>query len=62
MARLTARFGPTVYARIDLVDDEEGCPRVLEAELVEPSLFLTAADGAARRLAVAVASRVTRPS
>lgn len=62
MAMVAARFGPTVYARIDLVDDEAGWPRVLEVELVEPSLFLTAANGAAQRLAVAVANRVTRPS
>lgn len=54
IAAVTARFGPTVYARIDLVGDEAGCPRVLEAELVEPSLFLAAADGAAQHLAAAL--------
>jgi len=34
-----------------LVDDDNAPPRVLEVELVEPSLFLTTAPGSARRLA-----------
>lgn len=29
-----------LYARVDLVDGEDGLPRVMELELVEPNLFL----------------------
>jgi hypothetical protein len=49
------RFGPTAYARIDLVDDGSG-PLVLEAELVEPALFLDGAPGSAEHLAAVLAS------
>ena len=37
---VTRRFGVPLYARIDLVRDDDGNPCVLEVELVEPSLFL----------------------
>ncbi|MDX3234618.1 hypothetical protein PV392_02710 [Streptomyces sp. ME03-5709C] len=30
-----------LYARVDLVDAEDGTPRVMELELIEPHLFLT---------------------
>ncbi len=46
-----ARVGPTAYARVDLVDGDDGRPVVMEVELVEPSLFLDLAPGAAERLA-----------
>ena len=42
------------YARIDLIRNEEGVPAVLELELVEPSIFLGYAEGAADRIARAV--------
>jgi glutathione synthase/RimK-type ligase-like ATP-grasp enzyme len=42
-----------LYARVDLVDGEDG-PLVLELELTEPSLFLAHAPGAADRLAAAI--------
>jgi hypothetical protein len=29
-----------LYARVDLVDGDDGRPRVMELELVEPNLFL----------------------
>jgi glutathione synthase/RimK-type ligase-like ATP-grasp enzyme len=48
---------PLLYARIDLLPSPDG-PRVLEVELIEPSLFLAHADGAAGRLAAAIADRV----
>ncbi|MDQ2728620.1 MAG: hypothetical protein M3Y91_12340 [Actinomycetota bacterium] len=51
MATVVAKLGPTAYARVDLVGDDAGCPRVLEVELIEPSLFLATAEGSARRLA-----------
>ncbi|MGA0209374.1 MAG: ATP-grasp domain-containing protein [Candidatus Nanopelagicales bacterium] len=31
--------GPPLYARVDLIDDLDGAPIVLELELIEPSLF-----------------------
>ncbi|MGD0394385.1 MAG: hypothetical protein ABSC41_17305 [Acidimicrobiales bacterium] len=47
MRSVHRRFGPTGYGRIDLVDGSDGHPRVLEVELVEPSLFLVHAPEAA---------------
>jgi glutathione synthase/RimK-type ligase-like ATP-grasp enzyme len=44
-----------LYARIDLVQDADGNPVVLELELTEPSLFLPQAPEAAVTLAEAVA-------
>ena len=46
-----------VYARVDLARDEEGTPRLMELELIEPSLFLGHAPPAARMLAAAIARR-----
>lgn len=37
------------YARVDLVTDPDGQPRLIELELTEPSLFLETAGGAAAR-------------
>jgi len=51
-----------LYARVDLVPDDDGRPVVLELELVEPSLFLAHAAGAADRVARAIASRLTTES
>ena len=51
LAAAVDRLGPTAYARVDLVDDYRGGAQVLELELIEPSLFLTAAEGSAGRLA-----------
>ncbi|MEP6851666.1 MAG: hypothetical protein ABJA87_03270 [bacterium] len=45
-----------LYARVDLVPGEDG-PLLLELELTEPSLFLQYDDGAAGRLATAIATR-----
>jgi glutathione synthase/RimK-type ligase-like ATP-grasp enzyme len=50
--------GPLLYARVDLIHDQDGAPRVLELELTEPSLFFDHAPGSARRFADAVAARV----
>ncbi len=46
-----------LYARVDLVDDADGRPRVLEVELTEPSLFLRYAEGSVERFAEAIAAR-----
>jgi hypothetical protein len=45
---------PPLYARIDLVEDTDGRPVVLELELTEPSLFLPQAPAAAGTLVRAV--------
>jgi glutathione synthase/RimK-type ligase-like ATP-grasp enzyme len=46
-----------LYARIDLLPGPDG-PVVVELELIEPSLFLLHADGAADRFAAAISARV----
>lgn len=51
-------FGPLLYARVDLLRDVEGTPRLMELELVEPSLFLDEVPGAAARLAAALERRL----
>ena len=50
----TERFGPLAYARVDLLPALGG-HLVLELELVEPSLFLTRAQGAPERFARVIA-------
>jgi hypothetical protein len=47
----------TLYARVDMVRDEANQVRLMELELVEPSLFLTLAPHAARRLAEAISNK-----
>jgi len=51
---VTERFGELLYARVDVVPPG----LVLELELTEPSLFLGQDEGAARRLADAIAARL----
>lgn len=46
-----------LYARVDLVRDDEGAPRVMELELAEPSLFLDRSPSALERLVAAIARR-----
>lgn len=59
LAALHARTGgPLPYARIDLIRDADGTPRLLELELTEPSLFFAQAPEAADRFA-AVLQRCT---
>jgi glutathione synthase/RimK-type ligase-like ATP-grasp enzyme len=55
-AFVAERFGPQLYARVDLLPSSQG-PVVVELEVTEPSLFLTYADGAVDRFARAVAAR-----
>ncbi|MFE3854517.1 RimK family alpha-L-glutamate ligase [Streptomyces griseorubiginosus] len=43
-----------LYARVDLVDGEDGLPRVMELELVEPNLFLFLHPGSVPRVVEAV--------
>jgi len=46
-----------VYARVDLIRDQQGEPVVLELELIEPSLFFPLAVGSAERFAAALMRR-----
>lgn len=53
---LRARFGDELprYARVDLLADADGTPRILELELTEPSLFLWTDPTSPARVAAAV--------
>jgi O-ureido-D-serine cyclo-ligase len=42
---------------VDLIRDDDGAPRLLELELVEPSVFAAHADGVAARFAGAIMRR-----
>lgn len=53
---------PLLYARVDLVRDASGNPRLLELELTEPSLFLAHAPGAAARLVESLSGTVALPT
>lgn len=48
---------PFAYARVDLIQDADGAPCVLELELAEPSLFFDHAAGSAERFASALVGR-----
>lgn len=50
-----------LYARVDLLPSAEG-PRVLELELVEPSLFFEHSEDAADRLILGIADLLYRPT
>jgi glutathione synthase/RimK-type ligase-like ATP-grasp enzyme len=45
---------PPLYARVDLVTDQNGIPALIELELIEPNLYLTTHPSAPERLANAV--------
>jgi glutathione synthase/RimK-type ligase-like ATP-grasp enzyme len=47
-------FGIPLYARIDLIRNDDGAPCLLELELTEPSLFFAHAAGSAERFTAAV--------
>lgn len=51
------RFGPPLYARVDVLRSDAGEPAVLELELVEPSLYLDFAPGSPEALAEALVRR-----
>lgn len=56
---LASRFGESpLYARIDMVDGDDGKPLVMEIELAEPSMFFHVAEGSADRYANAILARV----
>jgi hypothetical protein len=47
-----------LYARVDMLRDERGVLRLMELELVEPSLFLVEAPAAADRFVKAIVKRM----
>jgi hypothetical protein len=51
-------FGPLLFARVDVIRDERGDLRLMELELIEPSLFLTAHPPAAEALAEAIVRQI----
>ena len=50
--------GEPLYARVDLIEDDNGEPVLSELELLEPSLYFGLGDGAAARMASAIERRV----
>ncbi len=55
---LAAAEAPLLYARIDLVPDADGRWRLMEAELIEPDLYLAQAPDAGAAFARAVGARL----
>ena len=53
-----AGFERTLYARIDLVRDDAGEPRLLELELAEPTLFVSTSAAGLARLVAAIEGRL----
>lgn len=49
MAFVSERFGTPLYARVDLLDDRNGKPVILELELVEPSMFFQTTPDSAQQ-------------
>lgn len=55
---VSRRVGSTVYARVDVIDDFDGHPLVLEVELIEPAFYFTHGVGASERLAAVLRRRI----
>lgn len=53
-----APYGDLLYGRVDLARDADDRPRVMELELVEPSLFFAAQPGSAARYCRGLRRRV----
>ncbi len=53
-----AHVEPFLYARVDLVSGDDDQPVLMELEAVEPSLFVSLAEGAVERFASAILERV----
>lgn len=45
---------PVLFARVDLVRDENECPMLMELELIEPALFFSRAPGSVSWMASAI--------
>jgi hypothetical protein len=59
-AALAPFGGQLLYARVDVVRDDAGAPRVMELELIEPSLYLLQHPPALARLVAAIMGRARR--
>jgi glutathione synthase/RimK-type ligase-like ATP-grasp enzyme len=57
-AALSALPAPPFYARVDMVEDEEGHPRIMEVELIEPDLYLDLAPDRGAGFAALLAERL----
>ena len=57
---LAAAPGPTLYARVDLVEGNDGGPRLMELELIEPALGLATSRTAAKGLAATIRALAAR--
>jgi glutathione synthase/RimK-type ligase-like ATP-grasp enzyme len=55
---VAAAPGPLLYARVDMARDAGGSPRVMELELIEPSLFFAQSPAALERYVAAVRTRL----
>jgi O-ureido-D-serine cyclo-ligase len=58
LAYAVERFGPLAYARVDLVEDADGAPVLLELELTEPSLFFAGEPGRLSEFGAAIRRRL----
>ena len=60
LARRAMALAPTplLYGRIDMARGDDGALRVMEVELVEPSLFLTKSEQAMSRMVAGIGARV----
>ena len=57
-AAMAAAPEPPFYARVDLVPDSDGRPRVMELELIEPDLYLDLAPDRGASFAARLAQRL----
>jgi glutathione synthase/RimK-type ligase-like ATP-grasp enzyme len=55
--RVLSEYDGLLYARVDVVRGPDGAPRLMELELVEPSLFLLQSEIALERLVSAIVRR-----
>lgn len=60
MSDLLNLDAPLAYARVDLIRDIDGAPRLLELELCEPSLFFDHAAGSADAFVQLLVARLAR--
>ena len=58
---LAAAPAEAVYARVDMVADDEGTLRIMELELIEPALWLQLGPGAGSAFASAVRRAIEQP-
>ena len=58
LAELQRATGAPVYARVDLIRDNDGALAVMELEMIEPELFFRFCPPAADKLAAGIARRL----